>query len=102
MFIRHNNKTYLIPNNKKQEYKGFIEGLKFFQPDWTDDYNRALTWWLNKYEEKEKQSIFKRLINYINDSLLQCREKYQHKEKYIDTEYDDQGGKINLVEFITD
>lgn len=62
----------------------------------TDIYSVELT------EEEYKDFLEEQ--EELNDLelLKYVREKYQHKEKYIDTEYDDQGGKINLVEFITD
>lgn len=62
----------------------------------TDIYSVELTEeeYKDFLEEQEKLNDLE-LLKYV-------REKYQHKEKYIDTEYDDQGGKINLVEFITD
>lgn len=61
MLIRHNGKNYLVKNSKKSEYKGFIEGIKFVFPDYSDDYYRALTWWLETNKDEEKQSIVKRL-----------------------------------------
>ena len=62
----------------------------------TDIYSVELTEEEYKdFLEKQEELDDLELLEYV-------RVKYQDRERYVDTEIEDQGGEIDSVEFITD